>query len=67
MLVRFIKKNPMRNDILIVDTNKMTEFKESGKGFDITFSDIGTYYFSLNDAEYLINQIFQNTQNKTGD
>lgn len=57
----------MRNDILIVDTNKMTEFKESGKGFDITFSDIGTYYFSFNDAEYLINQIFQNTPNKTGD
>lgn len=60
MLVSFIKTNPMRKDILVVDTNTITGFKESGKGFDITFNNEETYYFSLDDAEYLINKIFQN-------
>ena len=65
MQVKFVKSNPTRNDILIVDTNQITGFKESGKGFDITFNNQDNYYFSLNDAEYLVNQIFHNTQDKT--
>lgn len=64
MIVSFIKTNPMREDILVVDTNKISGFKESGKGFDITFNNKETYYFSLDDAEYLINKIFQNKQMK---
>ena len=42
---------------LIIDTDKMTSVKESGNGFDITFGD-DTYYFSLEDAVYMINQLF---------
>lgn len=49
---------------LIIDTNKMTGFKESGQGYDIAFGD-DVYYFSLEDATYLINQVFSgNTENK---
>jgi len=42
---------------LIVNTDKMKDFKESGKGYDITFGD-DTYYFTLEETIYLINQIF---------
>lgn len=42
---------------LIIDTDKMTGFKESGQGYDISFGD-DTYYFSLEDTQYIINQIF---------
>lgn len=47
---------------LIVDSNKMTGFKESGKGYDISFGD-DTYYFSLEDAQYFVNEIFKNVTN----
>lgn len=43
---------------LIIDTNKMTGFQESGNGYDISFGE-DTYYFSLEDTRYIINQIFK--------
>ena len=42
---------------LIVNTDKITGFKESGQGYDIAFGN-DVYYFSLDDARYLIKQIF---------
>lgn len=64
MLVMFIKSNPMRDDILVVNPNEITGFEESGKGVDITFNNKDTYYFSLDDAEYLVNKIFQKKTKK---
>lgn len=43
---------------LIIDTDKMTSFEESGQGYDISFGK-DTYYFSLKDTQYIINQIFK--------
>lgn len=59
MLITINKK---AGEKLIVDSNKMTGFKESGKGYDISFGDI-TYYFSLKDAQYFVNEIFKNVTN----
>jgi hypothetical protein len=53
-----VKINKKYGEPLIVDSNEMTGFKESGKGYDISFSD-DTYYFSLEDAQYFINEIFK--------
>ena len=47
---------------LIVNTAKMTGFKESGRGYDIAFGE-DVYYFSLEDAQYMINQIFEGEEN----
>ena len=55
------KKN---NLPLVIDTDRMTGFKESGQGYDITFGD-ETYYFSLEDAIYMINQLFPEDNIKT--
>ena len=54
--------NKKADKSLIVDSNKMTGFKESGNGYDISFGDI-TYYFSLKDAQYFVNEIFKNVTN----
>ena len=43
---------------LIIDTDKMTGFQESGPGYDISFGE-DTYYFSLEDTRYIIDQIFK--------
>lgn len=42
---------------LVVDTDKIKSFKESGKGYDITFGN-DTYYFSIEETIYLIDQLF---------
>lgn len=57
-----VKINKKYGEPLIVDSDKMTGFKESGKGYDISFGDV-TYYFSLKDAQYFINEIFKNVTN----
>lgn len=59
MLITINKKG---GDKLIVDSSKMTGFKESGKGYDISIGNI-TYYFSLNEAQYFIDEIFKNVTN----
>lgn len=56
MIITIKKKN---GEKLIVDSDKMTNFKESGNGYDISFGD-DTYYFSLDEARYFVNQIFKN-------
>lgn len=55
MIITINKKMGMP---LIIDTDKMTGFQESGKGYDITFGE-DTYYFSLEETKYIINQIFK--------
>lgn len=42
---------------LVVDTDTMRKFEESGKGYDITFGQ-DTYYFSLEETTYLLDQLF---------
>ena len=59
MLITINKK---ADKSLVVDSNKMTGFKESGNGYDITFGNI-TYYFSLEDAQYFVDEIFKNVTN----
>ena len=55
MIISINKKNGYP---LIVDSDKITGFKESGKGYDISFGD-DTYYFSLENVQYFINEIFK--------
>jgi len=54
MIVTIKKKSGIP---LVVDTNKIKNFKESGKGYDITFGQ-DTYYFSIEETTYLIDQLF---------
>lgn len=42
---------------LVVDTDKIRKFEESGSGYDITFGK-DTYYFSLEETTYLLDQLF---------
>ena len=55
MIITFKKKY---GSPLIIDTDNMTGFMESGQGYDIQFGD-DIYYFSLEEARYMVNQIFK--------